>query len=188
MSDSTFVISGVIAAVLVLLLGKTGHTVSVKGPIRLELGVVNGSLHVSTSPRPEVKVVASCELELHVDGDTVEIEVEELGRGRARRAPRGGLRPGRVVGACGKGCRLTVESHSGDVALALVPQTSAFALDFESASGDLQDTLGITRTLDERAQPRPPRAQQLRQGAGRQRRDRDLLGHARAEEEVALTG
>jgi hypothetical protein len=44
-------------------------------------------------------------------------------------------------GACGSGCRIEAETTSGDLRLALGPQSS-FELEFESRSGDYQDDIG----------------------------------------------
>jgi len=51
-------------------------------------------------------------------------------------------------GACGPKCRITSATVSGDVALILDPRVSSFDLRFQSHSGDMSDSLGLSRQGD----------------------------------------
>ena len=84
--STTTIISGAVT-VLALLLARgaaaapTTKTVAVKGPVKIEVEVVNGSITVQTSDKKEVSVTAGCPVELDVEDNEVDVEIEEFGPG-----------------------------------------------------------------------------------------------------------
>jgi hypothetical protein len=105
--------------------------IRVEGTDRVEAESVSGSLTVVGGTRHRLATVSG-PLSLSALGATgaVDGELETVSGSIA------------VQGACGRGCRVTFDTRSGEARLAL-DRASSFVFAFETFSGRLDDTLGI---------------------------------------------